>query len=379
MKITQVYELVNDLYKEFVGSEEVKTADMTNVVDMGKEVVDATDVEPLYKTIASKVGKTKFVDRPYESRAPRIQKDAYEFGSILEKIDSDIPEAIQNESAMLQDGTSYDNQIYTASKVHSKYFTDKDTFQIPLSKQDKYIKGAFTSETKLAGFFSMLESGVQKGKGVRMDQLIKSTIATAIGEIIKNGKETQKIHLLSEYNTEHGTTLTAEQALKDESFLRDLSVKYKLTAGRMGELNVVYNEGGRPRQTPKGKLHAVMLDEVARKLEAYLYNANGQFGNEYLKVEDIDTCSFWQGGAEGGYKWADISKIDVKLPESGEVVTQSNVVGILFDDEAIVVSNEDDRVTSFYNAAAEFVNLWYKFDASYLIDTNEQIVVFVLD
>ena len=59
-------------------------------------------------------------------------------------------------------------------------------------------------------------------------------------------------------------------------------------------------------------------------------------------------------------------------------VTVHNVVGIAFDRDALGVSNLDRRVTTNWNPKAEFTNNWYKFDAGYFNDFNENIVVFTL-
>ena len=58
--------------------------------------------------------------------------------------------------------------------------------------------------------------------------------------------------------------------------------------------------------------------------------------------------------------------------------TVHNVVGIAWDRDALGVSNLDRRVTTNWNPKAEFTNNWYKFDAGYFNDFNENIVVFTL-
>ena len=48
----------------------------------------------------------------------------------------------------------------------------------------------------------------------------------------------------------------------------------------------------------------------------------------------------------------------------------------MFDRDALGVTNLDRRVTTNYNPKAEFYTNWYKMDAGYFNDTNENFVVF---
>ena len=48
----------------------------------------------------------------------------------------------------------------------------------------------------------------------------------------------------------------------------------------------------------------------------------------------------------------------------------------MFDRDALGISNFDSRVTTHYNARAEFTNMWYKRDAAYWNDFDENFVVF---
>ena len=84
----------------------------------------------------------------------------------------------------------------------------------------------------------------------------------------------------------------------------------------------------------------------------------------------------WQATGKD-YAFEDVSKIDV-TSASGAHVSVSGVLGVMFDRDALGVTNLDKRVTTNYNAKAEFFNNYYKFDAGYFNDTNENFVVFFI-
>ena len=53
--------------------------------------------------------------------------------SILEKISADLPEATENESWNLQNGVSYDQDVFYQPKITAKFFNSKVTFEVPVS------------------------------------------------------------------------------------------------------------------------------------------------------------------------------------------------------------------------------------------------------
>ena len=98
MKVVQIHTSVNSITKELLGKEDLLQEDLSNVVDVGTELFSATDVDNYVKTLVNKVGKTIFVNRAYSGNIPSVLMDSWEFGSVLEKIQADIPQATENES-----------------------------------------------------------------------------------------------------------------------------------------------------------------------------------------------------------------------------------------------------------------------------------------
>ena len=97
------------------------------------------------------------------------------------------------------------------------------------------------------------------------------------------------------------------------------------------------------------------------------------YHNEFVKLPKAETVPYWQ--APDDYSFEKISTINVKTSE-GNTVTTSGILGVMFDHDALGVTNEDRRVTTHYNAKAEFTNYFYKVDSNYFNDFNENMVVF---
>lgn len=377
MEVKQIYELVNDSTKEKLGESAVLQEDLSNVVEFGDTVENVIGIDNYVRSLVDHIGKVIFVNRPYAGSVPSVLMDKWEFGSVLEKISAELPEATENESWELQDGQIYSQEQFYKPVVTAKFYNSKNTFEIPISITERQVKESFSNATQLNAFISMIYNEVDKAMTIRIDGLVMSTINSAIAEVLTNGTAgVTKVNLLSLYNADHSgaTIASAAAAITNPDFLRYASLKMKLTADRLTKISRLFNIGGKARFTPKDYLHCVMLSEFKEGAATYLYDANGQFNTESIKLLDAETVPYWQGSGTD-YGFSSTSKIDVKLP-SGTEVSQTGILAVMFDRDAIGVCNEDRRVTTAYNAKGEFYNNWYKFDCSYFVDTNENIVVF---
>lgn len=374
MEVTQVYSLVNQATKEALGETAVVAEDLSNIVDIGEAIFNANAVDRYVKALVNHIGKVVFVNRVYRGSAPSVLMDGWEFGSVLEKVRMELPEATENESWELESGTSYDPNIFTAPKVSVKFYNKKVTFEVPMSFTEMQIKQSFSNEVQLNAFISMIYVGVENAMTIKLDALIMRTINVAIGETLANNSAVSAVNLLTLYNTEAGTSLTAAQAIKSPEFIRFASYIMNLYVSRLGRYSTLFNIGATEKFTPRDMLKVVMLADFESAARVYLYDANGQLKDESLKLPTAETVPYWQGSGVD-YGFDSVSSINIKTP-SGETVEQSGILCVMFDRDALGVANMNRRVTTNYNAKAEFYNNWYKMDAQYFFDPNENCVVF---
>lgn len=382
MKVNQIYEIMNSVTSEVLGESAITVAeDLSNIVDVGKEILNGTDIDNYVKSLVDHIGRVIFVNRKYSGGAPSVLMDGWEFGSILEKITADLPEATENESWELENGTSYDPNIFYQPKVSAKFFNNRVTFEIPMSFTERQVKSSFSSREQLNGFVSMLYNAIDRSMVIKTDSLIMRTINNFIGETLHTeypdndytAKSTVKaVNLLHLYNAEKGTTLTADKCLTDTDFIKYSAYMMKLYVSRLGKASTLFNIGKKDRFTPKDMLHIVLLDNFASASDVYLQSDT--FHNELTEFPNHETIPFWQGSGEN-YSFTDVSTIDIKT-SGNNTIKVTGILGVMFDRDSLGVTNLDRRVTSQYNAKAEFFNNWFKFDAGYFNDMNENFVVF---
>ena len=383
MEVKQVYELVNAATGEILGESAVLQEDLSNVVDMGTQIFNANALDKYVKALVNHIGKVIFVNRPYRGGVPSVLMDGWEFGSVLEKVQADLPEATENESWELEDGASYDPNIFYKPSVSVKFFNSKTTFEIPMSFTELQVKQSFSSAAQLNGFTSMLYTAVDKAMTVKIDSLVMRTINNMIGEtlyseysggVYTGSSGVRAVNLLYLYNQRYGTNITAANAMTTPEFIRFASYEMKLYKARLAKISTLFNVGGKERFTPEDLLHVVMLADFKAAAEVFLYDASGQFKDEYLNLGDAETVPYWQGSGTG-YGFSDVSKIYVNT-SAGHAVEAGGILAIMFDRDALGVTNLDRRVTTNYNPKAEFFSNWYKFDAGYFNDLNENFVCF---
>ena len=380
MQVAQVYELVNNTTKEILGSEAILNEDLTNLVDIGEKVINAKAIENFTKTLIDHIGKMIFVNRTYKGSAPSVLMDGWEYGSILEKVSSSMPEATENESWELEDKKSYDPNVFYQPKVQAKFFNSRITFEVDQSFTERQVKSAFSSATQMNAFLSMLHNEVEKSLTVKQDSLIMRTINNMTAQTILSGGP-RVINLLSMFNTTYAgkltTPLTEEAAITDPDFIRYASYIMGLYQKRLTNISTLFNMGGQQRFTPQENLHTVMLHEFYSAASVFM--ESDTFHNELVKLPKTETVAFWQASGKN-YDYATTSGIDVKVRSAdnadGEIVKQSGILGVMFDKYALGVANLDRRVTTNWNPKAEFFTNFHKFDAGYFNDGDENFIVF---
>lgn len=380
MTVAQIYDIINPITKEILGETAIVNEDLSNIVDIGKEIFDATEVDNYVKSLVNHIGRVIFVNRPYSGGAPSVLMDGWEYGSVLEKISAELPEATENESWELTDGASYDPNIFYKPKVSAKFFNKRVTFEIPMSFTERQVKESFSNASQLNGFLSMLYNAVDKSMTIKIDSLVMRTINNMIAETLHDfnnsgdytGTGVRAVNLLKLYNDDKGVTLTAEKSVKDPDFIRFASYIMGLYMERLSKISSLFNIGGKDRFTPRDLLHVILLSDFAKASDSF--SMSSTFHNEFVALPKGEIVPYWQGSGTD-YSFNSVSSINVKTA-SGDTVNASGILGVMFDRDALGVTNLDRRVTTNYNPKAEFFSNWYKFDAGYFNDMNENFVLF---
>ena len=377
MKVTQIKDLVNSSLKELNGTSELLNEDLSNVVDVGTEIFDTENVDNFVKKLIDRVGSTVFNTRIYQGSAPSVLMTSWEFGSVLEKVDSELPDVEENDSWQLENGKDYSPNIFYQPKVSAKFFNSKVTFDIPISFTQMQVKSAFNSASELNGFLSMLMNNVQNAMTVHLDGLIMKTINNMTANILDKKQGLQVVNLLDGYNKTATTKLTAENALQNADFIKYANLIINTYRDRISKMSTLFNQGQKSKFTPQANQHLVILSDLASASKVYL--ESDTYHDDNVKISNYDVVPYWQGSGKT-YSFDDVSSIDVAIKDgkSTKEIKASGILGVLFDTNAVGVTCQNQRVTTNYNPRAEFYTNFTKFDAGYYNDLNENFIVFTV-
>lgn len=398
MKVNQIASILNTLNEVMVGTEAVFSDDLSNIVDAGAAVLDYTSAanganfDNYIGKLIDQVGRIIFVDRAYTSQAPDIMKDSWEYGSILMKVRAELMDAKNNSTWQLGEianGTGLSNDqdaggtpitpsrldpfVLNKPNVNAKFYNKRVTYEVPISLAREQLKEAFRSASEMSRFFAMIENRIRTKRILCTDALVMATIRNLIGNKVASGKA---INVLPLYNATVASPIQAADFWTNPEAIRFANKTISLYEKYMAAASTLYNEGNYITYTPSERLKAVFLAEFVKDAEVYLYSDT--FHNEYDKIDGYSEVGYWQGSGED-------DSLTSRSTVMGTFVTNDEkninggidgVIAVLFDEEAAAVCCENDRVTSIYNPRAEYTNYFYKWDALYMNDLEENCVVF---
>lgn len=392
MKITQLTTILNGavgttgIIDQTTGEAPVANEDLSNIVDIGKAVLDYTgasndNFDSFMRNLIDQVGKITIVNRTYVSQAPNILKDSWEYGSIMQKVRVSVPDVRDNASWDLfnypktSGGDAYPDPFELSKPgAKAKFYNSKNTYEIPITLADYQLKEAFQSASQFGAFIAAIENRIRMKQTLCNDGLIMATIDNLIG-LTLSGNGGKTINLLTAYNAIAPSTITADKALTDTEFLRFAAMTIAKYKKYVAQASAKYNAGNYITFTPADKLKFIASTEFAKAMDAYLYADT--YHNEFVELNGYNEVPFWQGS---GTADGDRLTIDVSVDVNGVAteVKNTGVLAVMFDDEAAAVCNENYRTTSIYNPRGEYTNYFYKYDAMFMNDVEENCIVFTI-
>ena len=384
MEVKQIYALVNDAKNETIGESIILNEDLSNLVDVGEAVFNSNSFDNYSHSLVDKIGRMVFVNRPYRGAAPSIIMDEVTWGSVMQKVSSELPDSTENESYELTNGASYDPNVFNAPQVYEKFYAKYVTFEVDRSITERQLRSAFNSVSEMDSFISMIFNEIEKVFTVNLDNLAFRTINSFIGDTLyteynsgstfTGASHTKAVNLLYLYNqnVNTGSAITAADAMHTPAFLRYAAYIMGLYSDRLTRMSTLFNIGGKERFTPKDMQHFILLADFAKAADVYLQS--DVWHNEYTALASHDTIPFWQGSGTG-FAFSDVSAINIKTG-NGNTVSASGILGVLFDRDALGVHGIERWVNTQYNPKADFTNYFYKYKAGYFTDSNENFVVF---
>lgn len=386
MKINQIASMLNSIFSEVIGESAVIAEDLSNIVDVGKTITSSTqwgdNFDRYVAKIIDKVGRTVFVDRPYDGDDLGLSREAWEYGSIMEKVRVDVGDYVANKAWQMTDSPAPSfSDIFafdSPAEVSAKYFNMKDTFRLKICLPRNQMEGAFKSASDMQRFIGTIENRIRTKREIAREALAYRTENNLIAAKLQYGVNI--VNLLAEYKAASGdSSTTAATALETPAFLRYCVRRFKTDKKLLAKFSGKYNVHGYGTFTPPSKLKVFALTDFATAVETVL--RSNTYHDNFVTLEGYREVPYWQGRGLGDDTFEDRSTIKAYPAQDDVTPTLQNQSGIVFvmqDRDAAMIANEDLPVDVIYNPEGRFYKYWYGVDCSYYNDLSENVIVYVI-
>mgnify|MGYP006974327968 FL=1 len=389
MTFEQAAAILNNIKAQVTGETGLAPVDANEFVSVATKTI-AVGYEPVLKAITQMVTRTIFSIRPYEAQFRGILMDSQKWGAIVRKLAVSDQEWDDNEEFSLEDGQSVDMFKVKKPNVLQLNYYGAITYQRHYTIFKDQLDSAFSGPDEFSRFMTMVVQNCMDIIEQSREATARATVANFIaGKIAAAGVGGSDgvVHLVSEYNAETGKSLTSTSIYAPENIGNFVKWVY----ARIGDLTQLMTERSQKfqiqvtghvlnRHTPlprqKVYLFSKFLEEINARVKA------DTFHDTYMELSDVEAISFFQSiedrqkiNTTPAYLLADGT-----IGEAEEPVTVSNILGVIFDEEALgyTIMNEWSATTPL-NAAGGYWNVFYHYLIRYYNDFTEKGIVLLLD
>lgn len=379
MTVFQSSTLINSTLREMWGEEAPTVQNISELVTLGETIISSDKNKELFiNTLTARIKRTVIRVLDLALDMPYIFMDNESYFGILQKINV-APLLADDDNSWNISQSNYETTIWEINKpiVTQKFFNSLSTFTIPITIPDVMLKPAFL-EGMMDGFITAIFNSIEMSIVMCINALSHLAVCNLIAENVASNKE---VNLLSMYNTQNNTTLTASKALYDLDFLRFAGMILRNYIHYMQHPTKLFNDGTELRGTLRDNMHVLMLTDF---YSAYTtYYTNDTFHNELAQLPFFSEVTFWQNMGNTVPSFTANSTVNViPASEAGKTtqtpILQNGVICVMADRQAIGTTLVEDWSGVDRNNRERYSNYTFGANRGYFNDLSENSVVFVI-
>lgn len=376
MPAIQIYPIVNQIAQnlQWTGAAVV---DASSFTAFASSVITGS-VEPVYNELVNLIGRTLIAIDEAEDDERGIIVDAFEYGSILQKL-SFISQAAQSNSDFDIQNPENPYTVQGKKGIVQKFFEQTiPTFAWEDVAYDKQIREAFHSPERLAGFIEGLYTRMRNEYKVAKLGLSDAAIAALIGYVYSDNNDlnySRRVRsLLTEYNAAYGTSLSKKEALITPAYLEFVRKQILIDRKNLNKLTHLYNTVGATgselpidRRTREDECKLDLSLDFTSSFDKYYGDT---FNEEYVKFPKHYEVVNW-GIA------TDPNKIVVSIDGGSTTITIDDIIGAMYDQDAVVATMDRTRFVNIYDQWNDRNVFKLTADRRYIVDPTENAIIYL--
>lgn len=396
LSFNQLSTVLTAITNQATGVNNIAPVDTASFVTVAQTALK-TGYDPLTTAISQVLSKTIFSVRPYTRKFKGLNVSNQRYGNHVRKLLTIDKPFEDDDRLKLMDGQSIDQYKVNKPKVLQTNFYGANQYQKSVTIYKDQLDCAFSSPDEFASFISMIMQNASDMIEQAHEETARATIGNMISgifsmetsansEMAKANGGRRAVNLLSLYNKENGTTLKVADVFKAvnfEGFVKFAFTTINTIADLMTDRNTLFcsqlTDYPILRHTPKDRMKFYLSTDMVNKINSEVYSSI--FNPDFLGTVDFETVNYWQSAL----KPSAINTKPVWLKKDGtihtsiEVVDISNVIGVLFDEDAAgyTTINEWSQPSPF-NARGGYYNQFWHFTDRYWNDFTENAVIFYI-
>lgn len=375
--------ILNNIRQQVTGESSLAPVNTADFVAVGTTLLQS-GYDPILNAITQMVTKTIFSIRPYSRKFGGIKVDSEMWGSIVRKLAVADKAWEPNEEFDLVDGQSIDHYKVSKPDVLELKFYGAEDFSKHYTIFKDQLNNAFSGPAEFGRFMSMVVQNVSDMIEQNFESIARMVIANYVGgkKVANNGV----IHLLTEYNSETGQSLTSTTVFAPANFGDFMKWVYaridtltSLMTERSNKFQIQVTGKEITRHTPYEYQKVYLYAKLMNDMKARVLSSTFNYG--FIEYADVEEVNYWQSIDTP-------MAIDVTpnyLDTDGSIKTGAeqnitNLVGVIFDREALgyTVMNEWSATTPL-NASGGYWNTFYHFLMKWWVDYSEKGIILLLD
>lgn len=394
----QVSTVLTSIVKQATGQAVLTPTDTGSFVSVAQMALNASR-DAVMNAISNVMGRTIFSIRPYSAKMTGLEMDSFRWGNMMRKLsvaDADWkddpayewPATYDSTQTGHETGDGYDIDPWTIKKpnVLETNFYGSSVYFDEMTIFEDQLETAFTGPEQLGSFLTLIMTNLSNRLEMSNEGLRRGLVCNAIAAIKAENASDRQIHLLTEYNTLTGESFTAADIYHPDNFGGFVKWAYS----RIANLTELFAANstlfqtkitGKPilRHTPMEMQRIYMaspfLDQVSARVLADTYH------DSFLRLADVEGLPYFQSiSTPNTVKATPVYTGTNGAVVTGSATTVSNVLGIVFDRDAMGMTILDRRVLSTpLNTKGLYRNLHVHAKQRVFFDSTEKVALLTLD